>query len=354
MATDLNLAGESYAHSLIAAGKVDRTAPWSFDASDGNALLGKGGDDWVAYGQAHLGLDRSANEKTKARYRYPFAKGGKLYRSGMIAAKQRASQQGDGAVEKAAAELLDLIDKPKSFFQAERKASVFEYKFTDNDGDEAGTFEGYGSVFGNKDSYGDVMAPGAFQKTLARHKSAGTMPKMLLNHGSMGGSLFGGSDPMADLPIGKWTSMSEDANGLQVKGRLINLDTERGKSIYGAMKEGELSGLSIGYLPKEFERGTKPDEPKRTLKSVDLFEVSPVTFPANEMAGVSAIKSARDIKTIREFEDFLRDAGGFSNAAAKAIAARGFKAFEPDPRDEDGIGEAIAAPFAELARLIRS
>lgn len=354
MATDLNLAGESHAHSLIAAGKVDKTAPWSFSAEDGNALLGKDGKDWESYGQAHLGLDRSASDKTKARYKYPFAKGGKLYRSGVIAAKQRAAQQSDAAVEKAATALLDLIDKPKSFGPAERKASAFEYKFTDTNGGEAGSFEGYGSVFGNKDSYGDVMAPGAFQKTLARHQSANTMPKMLLNHGSMGGGLFGGADPMADLPIGKWNSMSEDSHGLQVKGRLINLDTERGKSIYGAMKEGELGGLSIGYMVKEFERGTKPDEPKRTLKSVDLFEVSPVTFPANEMAGVSAVKSAQHIKTIREFEDFLRDEGGFSNAAAKAIAAGGFKAINPDPRDEDGLSDAIAGPFAALARLIRS
>ena len=350
--TDLNLAGESYAHSLIAAGKVDRSSSWSFSAEDGNALLGKGGDDWESYGKVHLGLDRSANDKTKARYKYPVAKGGRLYRSGVIAAKQRAAAQGDGAVEKAAAALLVEIDKPKSAPVPERKAAAFEYKFVEEEA-APGTFEGYGSVFGNTDSYGDVMAPGAFVKTLARHKSQGTMPKMLLNHGAMAGGLFGGSDPMADLPIGKWQSMAEDGHGLQVKGRLINLDTERGKSIHGAMKEGELSGLSIGYIAKEFERGTRPEEPKRTLKAVDLFEVSPVTFPANELAGVNAVKAAGDIRTIRDFEDFLRDAGGFSRAAAKAIAAGGFKALQSDPRDEDGaLGDAIAGPFRELAELI--
>jgi hypothetical protein len=80
--TDLNLVGESYAHSLVSAGKVDRTSPWSFEAADGNALLGKNGDDWETYSKHHLGLDRSANDKTKARYRYPFAKGDRLYRSG--------------------------------------------------------------------------------------------------------------------------------------------------------------------------------------------------------------------------------------------------------------------------------
>src|ERR1700742_4855069 len=98
--TDLNLVGESYAHSLVSAGKVDQASSWSFEAADGNALLGKNGDDWDSYSKAHLGLDRSANDKTKARFKYPFAKGGKLYRSALIAIKQRAAQQNDAAVEK--------------------------------------------------------------------------------------------------------------------------------------------------------------------------------------------------------------------------------------------------------------
>jgi|HubBroStandDraft_6_1064221.scaffolds.fasta_scaffold223090_2 HK97 family phage prohead protease len=354
MSIDLNLAGESYAHSLIAAGKVDRNAAWSFSAEDGNALLGKGGDDWDSYSKVHLGLDRSANDKTKARFKFPVAKDGKLFRSGVIAAKQRAAQQGDSAVEKAAGAILEQIDKPKSFFAFERKASAFEYKFVEGDGASAGAFEGYGSVFNNEDDGGDVMLPGAFEKTLNAHNAANSMPKMLLNHGSMGGAMFGGNDPMADLPIGKWTKMAEDSHGLQVKGRLISLDTERGKNIYGAMKEGELSGLSIGYRAKDFIRGTKPNEPRRQLKAVDLIEVSPVTFPMNARAGINVVKSARDITTIRDFENFLRDVGGFSNAAAKAIAACGYKAFTSEPRDEDGIGEAIAGPIQELVDKIRS
>jgi len=333
---------------LIAAGKVDRTSPWSFGAEDGNDLLGKNGDDWVSYGNVHLGLDRSANEKTKARYKYPFAKEGKLYRSGLIAIRQRAAQQNDGAIERAAGDLLDLVDRPKS------AVGKFEYKFTDNSGDPTGTFEGYGAVFNNEDDGGDCLTPGCCTGTLAQHKSAGTMPKMLLNHGSMGGGMLGMADPMADVPIGKWTMMAEDGHGLQVKGRLIGLDTERGKVVHAAMKEGELNGLSIGYRAKDFVRGTKPNEPRRTIKALDLIEVSPVTFPMNRMATVNAVKNFSRIGTIREFENFLRDAGGFSNAAAKAIAAGGFKAFTPDPRDEDGLGEAIRAEMHRLASLIRS
>ena len=151
------------------------------------------------------------------------------------------------------------------------------------------------------------------------------MPKMLLNHGSMGGGLFGGSDPLADLPIGKWQALSEDSHGLASKGRLINLDTESGKRIYGAMKEGELDGQSIGYRVGEFTRGTKPNEPRRTIKTIkELPEISLVTFPMNDLARNTAVKAA-DIRTVREFEDFLRDVGGFSHAASEVDRACWFQ-----------------------------
>jgi uncharacterized protein len=216
----------------------------------------------------------------------------------------------------------------------ERKAFVFDYKFTE-DGQPAGTFEGYGSVFNNEDDGGDLIQSGAFAGVIQRHQAKSTMPKMLLNHGSMGGGMFGGNDPMADVPVGCWNTMSEDTHGLRCKGRLINLDTESGRRIYGAMKERALDGLSIGYVVGDYVRGTKPNEPRRTIKSIKhLPEVSLVTFPMNELARTSTVKAAAQISTIREFEDFLRDAGGFSHAAAKAIAARGFKSSEP--RDEDG------------------
>lgn len=213
----------------------------------------------------------------------------------------------------------------------------FEVKFAADEIDaKTGEFSGYGAVFGNVDSYGDVIAPGAFKQTLRDWKKEKRLPPMLVQHG---GWMMGDMDA---LPIGVWTEMEEDSAGLVVKGRIINLDTERGKTIYGAMKEGALDGMSIGYRAKKFTLGTKPEEPRRKLEMVDLFEVSVVTFPANGKARVEAIKSGHQIKTVREFEDFLRDAGGFSNAAAKAIASRGFKAAEP--RDEDE---------ADLAALLR-
>lgn len=209
-----------------------------------------------------------------------------------------------------------------------------EVKFAD-DGAPDGSFEGYGAVFGNLDAYGDVIQKGAFKDSLKDWGKSKRLPPMLVQHG---GWMMTDMDA---LPIGKWEAMSEDDTGLHVKGRLINLDTERGKSIYGAMKEGVLDGMSIGYRAKEFALGTKPEEPRRTLKKIDIVELSVVTFPANGAARVSAVKSAGDIATIREFEDFLRDAGGFSRAAAKAIALGGFKASDPPGEDVADLATAL-------------
>lgn len=216
-----------------------------------------------------------------------------------------------------------------------------EVKFAD--AGTPGSFEGYGAVFGNVDAYGDVIQKGAFKETLRDWSKQKKMPPMLVQHGGM---MFSDMDA---LPVGIWDAMSEDDTGLYVKGRLINLDTERGKTIHGAMKEGALDGISIGYRAKEFALGTKPDEPRRTLKKIDLMEVSVVTFPANGKARVASVKGAGMIRTIREFEDFLRDAG-FSNAQAKAIASSGFKA--ADPRDEDD-AEVAAAIRRNIEKLTR-
>lgn len=213
---------------------------------------------------------------------------------------------------------------------------LHEIKFA-NSADEAMTFSGYGAAFNNVDSYGDVIAPGAFKKSLSEAKKSGMWPAMLMQHGGWGASV----DDLT--PIGIWLEMSEDANGLLVKGKLA--ETQRGTEAYGLLKmepRPALNGLSIGYRARKFTQGTKPGEPRRLLTEVELLEVSIVTFPANPKARISTVKSGGDIRTIREFENFLRDAGGFSHHAAKAIAAGGFKA--ADPRDEDE---------AELAATIR-
>lgn len=184
--------------------------------------------------------------------------------------------------------------------------------------EKTGAFEGYGAVFGNTDAHGDVIQKGAFRATLKDWKKAKSLPPMLIQHG---GWMMTDMDA---LPIGKWEEMAEDDTGLRVSGRLINLDTERGKNIYGAMREGVLDGMSIGYLTKEFTYGTKPDEPRRLLKAVDLVEVSIVTFPANGRARVDAVKAAS--LTERDMERMLTRDAGLSRSVARRLMSGGFDA----------------------------
>lgn len=235
----------------------------------------------------------------------------------------------------------------------------FEAKFADDGKTAPGTFEGYAAVFGNIDSHGDMIERGAFAKSLLEREAAGRgLPPMYKMHGAR---MFPGN---RHEPIGVWTKMAEDTAGLHVQGKLIGLDTESGKWNYAQMREGGLKGLSIGYgVPAHGSKNGsgKAGEPKRWLKVLNLKEVSLVDDPSNAYSLIYAMKSrcadvaayADEIKTIREFEDFLRDVGGYSHAAAKAIASGGFKS-QPDPRDEDGLGETLAAPFRALAEKIRS
>jgi HK97 family phage prohead protease len=216
-----------------------------------------------------------------------------------------------------------------------------EIKFAGDD--KTMTFKGYGAVFNNIDSYGDVIAPGAFKDTLATARKSGDWPAMLSQHGG-----FLGSDM---TPIGVWTDMEEDSRGLKVEGQLA--PTTRGQELYALMKmepRPAINGLSIGYRAKEWSVRTKPDEPRRTLKSVELMEVSIVTMPANPKARITGVKS---FPTIREFEDFLRDAGGFSRAQAKHIAGKGFTSIEAmrdAGDDDDQVAAAIRRNIATLTK----
>lgn len=110
-AEDITLhgAGASHARSLIGAGKYDNTSGWSFSAEDGDKLLGKGGNDWSTYGSFHLGEDADEAKDTKAHWKYPFGKDGKVYGAALRAIRSRASQQGAKAIFDEAGKLLDEI-----------------------------------------------------------------------------------------------------------------------------------------------------------------------------------------------------------------------------------------------------
>ena len=179
---------------------------------------------------------------------------------------------------------------------------AFDVKAINDDG----TFEGYGSVFGNVDSYKEIVAKGAFNDSLSSLKSQGRMPALLWQHRS-------------GEPIGCYTEMREDDHGLFVRGKLA-LKTARGAEAYELMKMKALSGLSIGFITREdsYDKVTGI----RTLNKVDLWECSIVTFPANDAARVSGVKNIESIESLSDAESFLRDAGGLSKSEAVSFVAR--------------------------------
>lgn len=188
-----------------------------------------------------------------------------------------------------------------------------------------GAFEGYGSVFGIKDSYDEIVAPGAFTESLNAQKSAGKMPSLLWQHRS-------------GEPIGIYTAMSEDNIGLKVSGQLA-LKTARGAEAYELLKMKAISGLSIGFQTREdsYDRVSGI----RTLKRVDLWEVSLVTFPANDASRISGVKTIEKIENLRDAERYLRESG-MSRTQAVAFITR-VKTFGQSDSDESDLKTLITA-----------
>lgn len=195
-------------------------------------------------------------------------------------------------------------------------------------------FQGYGAVFGNVDGGGDLIEPGAFSQFLADVKNGQQYwPAMLSQHGGMGLT----AEDMT--PVGIWHNLAEDGKGLLSDGEFA--DTARGTELYKLAKMSPrpaLNGLSIGYVAKESIPRSRPEDPRRRLKRIDLIEISPVTFPMNRKARIESVKGGLSITAA---EVALRDAG-FSRREAKAILADGFKGLTAGPRDAGGLGDIAA------------
>ena len=184
----------------------------------------------------------------------------------------------------------------------------FKTEIKSNDKGEAKSFEAYGSTFGNVDSYDDVVLRGAFLETLNKRT-----PKILYQHDT-------------SRVAGVMTAAEEDDKGLLIRGEFLN--TTLGRDVHEEVKSGAIDSMSIGFSIKESEydeRGV------RFIKAVELYEVSFVTFPANEQAIVTSVKTD-GVKTIRDYERFLRDAG-FTKNDSKRFALHGFKTSEEIERD---------------------
>ena len=213
---------------------------------------------------------------------------------------------------------------------SEIKKLVFESEVKS---DALGVFSGYASIFGNEDQGNDIVQKGAFTKSLTQRPAPKV--KMLFQH-------------KTDEPIGVFEKIYEDQKGLYVQGRLA-MKTQKGKETYELLKMGALDGMSIGFKADPQKQGYNENKRGvRTLKEVDLMEISLVTFPMNEQAMVQSVKG--NLKSIRDWEKILRDAGGLSRTEAKIGAKALAESLNQRDADEN---KQLVALLHKVASIIK-
>lgn len=146
--------------------------------------------------------------------------------------------------------------------------------------DETGSFSGHAAIFGERNSFNEIVRPGAFTRTLNEHRARNIRPPMLWAHRS-------------DEIIGVWTDIREDATGLAVTGKLVT-QTVRGAEAQALLKAGALNGLSIGFRARTAERDKAG---VRILTDIELVEISLVALPSAGNARIKQVRSESDLST---------------------------------------------------------
>ena len=155
------------------------------------------------------------------------------------------------------------------------------------DADEkSGIVKGYGSVFNNVDSDGDVITQGAYTKTIMEN---GNRVKYLYQH-------------KMDKPIGRMKNLYEDKKGLMFEAEVPK--TQLGKDVLELMKAGVITENSVGILPIQKESGVNEDY-NRKLTEVKLYEISAVTLAANDKAMILDVKGNFDKEKVLNRYDKL-------------------------------------------------
>lgn len=204
------------------------------------------------------------------------------------------------------------------------KRKVRNFTFDVKEVDEEGHFSGYASVYGVIDAYRERVAPGAFANTLRKWQTRGRLPPALWQHRSA-------------EPVGPFTKMVEDERGLYTEGQLLVKDVQRAREARALMQSKTVDGMSIGFNSVVEEWNS--EEKLLTLKEIDLWEVSIVTFPANSESLITEVRSmlAEGVPSIKDIEEVLRDAG-FSRSQAKALVGHGYAGLLRDVEGQSGKG----------------
>ena len=159
----------------------------------------------------------------------------------------------------------------------ERRAFSFELR-----AQESPVIAGHAALF-NTDAdiggyYVERISPGAFSESIGADDI-----RALFNHSP-------------DYVLGRNKAgtlrLDEDERGLAIE--IDPPDTQLARDLVTSIKRGDISQMSFGFFTKDAEWKTENGKDVRILKKVQLFDVSPVTFPAYSQTDVS-VRSAADI-----------------------------------------------------------
>lgn len=217
-----------------------------------------------------------------------------------------------------------------------------------------GQFEALVSVFGVKDSYGEVVMPGAFTKTLDAWAASGDPIPVYWSHRL--------DDP--DFNIGHVLEAKEIEEGLYVKAQL-DLENPKAVSTHNLMRSRRVTQFSFSFnVPPG---GATEGQDAVELNEIDLYEVGPTPVganPATELIGVkagrvlseknvTAIKDARTaIRAVdQQLAALLKQAGSGDDDEEKSAVRRRVKDEEPvGAKSEEPAGE-ITDPTSALAYI---
>lgn len=202
--------------------------------------------------------------------------------------------------------------------------------------EEDGVFEGYASVFDSVDQVGDTVVKGAFRRSI----ESGRKVKGFINH------------KQNEIPVIDWLELREDDRGLYSKGR-VDLNHKDGPTLHSAMKRGAMDGQSIGFTMNDGDFEQKSNG--RVIKNLSLMEISVVNFPCEGQARISAVKAdVSGLITLKDFEDYLRDVGGFSKSMATALVSQMQKAVRSDyDHQEQQIAKQVGAEALTILEKLK-
>ncbi len=185
--------------------------------------------------------------------------------------------------------------------------------------DKSGEFTGYTTKFNDIDRELDVIMPGAYDRTIAEHKAANTLPSLFWNH-------------KPDLQCGDITEVTVDKVGVVIKGVVWKgQGIDAAERAWRMLKGTGVKALSTGMIVKGKSK-TPPQGSRRAITDIDWLESSLTSVPMLKSALITDVKSLESLSE-REAEDILRDVG-MSHTEAKAFIGLLKKGFQP-PRDED-------------------